>query len=441
ENFGLGSSEKFNGDLGMYLRIKPPRRLKKKYVKRLVEKRVAKAIEEYEKTMPIWIMLEVQEETLRMLEELLMCRVTLTLKGDDIEAYNNLFHELALMCTELVPNEKKNIERYIRGFPKGIKGNITFSRPTTLHDAINMARELVEQAVQGRAARISESNKRKWKEQQGNNHHQQQNQRQEAGKAYVAAPAKGKGYAGNLPWCKRCKAHHQPARGNSLQNVTCFGCGEKGHYRDKCPRGRNTQNECACDGAYVMRTDEPQLIGFVFGFALDLLLLGSWLHLGCLLTSAPILLTLSNRLKVIMCDFWMGARLDIMKTDYQDQTHPWFSKAKRTLMGCIKNLTHPFLVHEKTNAPLVGRGGVEMALADEGGCRGDEEVEVAWMWMVAVVVVTAGRWWRGWRRCDSRSGGVMVRWSRRCGIGCGGWPELAGLARAAPEFFGEGGVC
>ncbi|GJV28325.1 putative reverse transcriptase domain-containing protein [Tanacetum coccineum] len=73
---------------------------------------------------------------------------TLTLKGDDIEAYNNRFHELALMCPELVPTEKKKIERYTRGFPERIKGNITSSKPATLHDAINMARELVEQAVQ-----------------------------------------------------------------------------------------------------------------------------------------------------------------------------------------------------------------------------------------------------------------------------------------------------
>nr|GEW75714.1 reverse transcriptase [Tanacetum cinerariifolium] len=53
---------------------------------------------------------------------------TLTLK----EAYNNHLHELALMCPDLVPNEKKKIERYTKGFP----------------DAINLARELVEQAVQ-----------------------------------------------------------------------------------------------------------------------------------------------------------------------------------------------------------------------------------------------------------------------------------------------------
>ncbi|GKA99117.1 putative reverse transcriptase domain-containing protein [Tanacetum coccineum] len=51
---------------------------------------------------------------------------TLTLKGDDIEAYNNRFHELALMCHELVPTEKKKIERYIRGFPERIKGQHNF---------------------------------------------------------------------------------------------------------------------------------------------------------------------------------------------------------------------------------------------------------------------------------------------------------------------------
>ncbi|GJR52478.1 hypothetical protein Tco_1402999 [Tanacetum coccineum] len=93
---------------------------------------------------------------------------TLTLKGDDIEAYNNRFHELALMCLDLVPIENKKVERYIRGFPERIQGNITSSRPTTLYDAINMARELVEQAVQGRAARINESKKRKLEDHQRN---------------------------------------------------------------------------------------------------------------------------------------------------------------------------------------------------------------------------------------------------------------------------------
>ncbi|GJV56532.1 hypothetical protein Tco_1457537 [Tanacetum coccineum] len=79
------------------------------------------------------------------------------------------------------------------------KGNVTSSKPATLHDAIKMARELIEQGVQAKALRIGDSNKRKWEDQQGNNYHQQQNRRHEATKVYVAAPAKGRGYARNLP--------------------------------------------------------------------------------------------------------------------------------------------------------------------------------------------------------------------------------------------------
>ncbi|GJV60055.1 hypothetical protein Tco_1466155 [Tanacetum coccineum] len=48
---------------------------------------------------------------------------TLTLKGDDIEAYNNRFHELALMCSELVPTEKK-IENSAPTENRGYAGNL-----------------------------------------------------------------------------------------------------------------------------------------------------------------------------------------------------------------------------------------------------------------------------------------------------------------------------
>ncbi|GJR15896.1 putative reverse transcriptase domain-containing protein [Tanacetum coccineum] len=174
---------------------------------------------------------------------------TLTLKGDDMEAYNNRFHELALMCHELVPTEKKEIKRYVRGFPERIKGNITSSKPATLHNAIIMARELVEQAVQGRAARIGESNKRKREDHQrntnnnnhnnnnnrdrNNNHHQQQNRRQENVRAYVAAPAGGKIYAKNLPKCNRLGEKYDELMGvltsvieNPQQNTNVWSDGK-----------------------------------------------------------------------------------------------------------------------------------------------------------------------------------------------------------------------
>ncbi|GJY34186.1 hypothetical protein Tco_0418655 [Tanacetum coccineum] len=188
----------------------PPRRFKKKSVKRLVEKRVAKAIEEYEKSranldsagssggnpgnaggtvnvhgcshktfmngkphsfngtegvvgLRRWIeKVEQVFETCKCAEEDRVMFAastfegraltwwngnTLTLKGDDIEAYNNRFHELVLMCPELVSTEKKNIKRYTRGFPERIKGNITSSKACTLKDAINMAVKWLSKAV------------------------------------------------------------------------------------------------------------------------------------------------------------------------------------------------------------------------------------------------------------------------------------------------------
>nr|GEX19493.1 hypothetical protein [Tanacetum cinerariifolium] len=249
----------------------PPKRLRKKSVKRLVERRVTKAIEEYEKTrtdssnaggsgsadtegivapevkgcsyktfmnckphsfsgtegvvgLKRWFekmdqVFEICKCTEDDKVKFAMCTLegraltdddyrilpsnrnpkdgtrTLDSNSNDIEAYSNRFHKLVLMCPELVPTEKKKIEKYIRGFPERIKGNITSSKPATLHDAMNIAHELVEQSVQGRATRIGESNKRKWEDHQrntntnnlnnhknnrnrNNNHHQQQNMRE-----------------------------------------------------------------------------------------------------------------------------------------------------------------------------------------------------------------------------------------------------------------------
>ncbi|GJX43955.1 putative reverse transcriptase domain-containing protein [Tanacetum coccineum] len=193
-------------------------------------------------------------------------RWTLTLKGDDIEAYNNRFHELVLMCPELVPIEKKKIEKYIHGFPERIKGNITSLKPATLHDAINMAHELVEQTVYGRATRIGESNKRKWEDHQrntnnnnlnnnnnnhnrNNNYHQQQNRRQETARAYATAPVEGRGYAGKLPRCNRCNSHH-----NRRCPPKCQKCQRTKDCRVRVP---GAGNERARARAYVV-VENPQ---------------------------------------------------------------------------------------------------------------------------------------------------------------------------------------
>ncbi|GJX48206.1 putative reverse transcriptase domain-containing protein [Tanacetum coccineum] len=117
---------------------------------------------------------------------------TLTLRGDGIKAYNKCFHELALMCPDLVPTENKKVERCKA-------------------------------------------------------HHQQ-----------VSCPPKcGKcNRRGNQE--KDCQTRMPAAGGDFLQNVTCYGYGKRGNFKNKCPKGRNQQNEGARARAYVMGTENPQ---------------------------------------------------------------------------------------------------------------------------------------------------------------------------------------
>nr|GFB20982.1 hypothetical protein [Tanacetum cinerariifolium] len=86
----------------------------------------------------------------------------------------------------------------------------------------------------------------------------------------------------NLPMCDHCNSHHNgqclpkcrkcqrsghqekgcrvrlPGAGvTPLQDVTCYECGEKGHFKDKCPKGRNRQNAGTRARAYVV-VENPQ---------------------------------------------------------------------------------------------------------------------------------------------------------------------------------------
>ncbi|GKA26812.1 putative reverse transcriptase domain-containing protein [Tanacetum coccineum] len=54
-----------------------------------------------------------------------------------------------------------------------------------------------------------------------------------------------------------CRVRFPDAGGNALQNMTCFGYREKGHYKNRCHKGRNPPNEGAHARAYVV-VENPQ---------------------------------------------------------------------------------------------------------------------------------------------------------------------------------------
>ncbi|GJX06035.1 hypothetical protein Tco_0193967 [Tanacetum coccineum] len=101
------------------------------------------------------------------------------------------------------------------GLPEKIQGNVTSYKPATTHEAIRMAHNLMDQVVHAKAARGSDRNKHKWED------HQR------------------KTYAGNLPFCNRCKLHH-----NGPCIVKCRKCQRVGHqtndYWSKTPAGNTS---------------------------------------------------------------------------------------------------------------------------------------------------------------------------------------------------------
>ncbi|GJR18712.1 putative reverse transcriptase domain-containing protein [Tanacetum coccineum] len=208
---------------------------------RIVEKRVAKAIEEYEKTRTDSNNAGGSGSTNTggtVAPEMHGCsyndisrhgKLTISSETKGVVGWKRWF-EKRRGCLSFA-YVLKRLKSTHRGFPEGIKGNVTSSKPATLHDAINMARELIEQGVQAKALRIGDSNKRKWEDQQGNNYYQQQNQDKEVLRFMLAAPL---GHQEG-----ECRTRIPVARDNSLQNVTCFGCGNHGHYRSDCPELKN----------------------------------------------------------------------------------------------------------------------------------------------------------------------------------------------------------
>ncbi|GKB16558.1 putative reverse transcriptase domain-containing protein [Tanacetum coccineum] len=191
----------------------------------------------------------------------------LKLRDMNIAAYTKRFNELALMCPDVVPTEKKKVELYIKGFPEIIKGETTSSRPATLNEVVRMAHALMEQKIQAKNKRITEGLKRKWENNnQGgsnnrnnndnrnnnnrnnrgnyrdNNRHNQINQRRQDGaRVMTAAQNNVVDQGGPAPKCDRC---------------ACYECGDRNHDRNRCPNLADQRGGNATGHVYALRDAE-----------------------------------------------------------------------------------------------------------------------------------------------------------------------------------------
>ncbi|GJR38347.1 putative reverse transcriptase domain-containing protein [Tanacetum coccineum] len=197
----------------------------------------------------------------------------LTVKGNDLTAYTQRFQELILLCTRMVPDEEDRVERFIGGLPDNIQGNVIAANPARLQDVIRIANQLMDKKVQGYAARNAK-NKRRMESNLRDNRGQQppfkrkNTSGQNVARVYTAGNNERRGYAGPLPYCNKCRLHHeglctmrcgnykkvghqtrdcraaiapntQRALVGNQQGIICYECRRPGHFKKDCPKMRN----------------------------------------------------------------------------------------------------------------------------------------------------------------------------------------------------------
>ncbi|GJX56935.1 hypothetical protein Tco_0286832 [Tanacetum coccineum] len=149
-----------------------------------------------------------------------------------------------MMCTKMVPEEEDRVKKFIGGLPDNIQGNVIAAEPTRLQDTVKNANNLMDQKLKGYSEKNAK-NKRRLEVNQRDNHGQQPPFKrpnvggQNVERAYTACNNERKTYNGPLPFCNKCKLHHEgpcTVRCGKCNKVGHLTRDSQGHYQSDCPK-------------------------------------------------------------------------------------------------------------------------------------------------------------------------------------------------------------
>nr|GEU46935.1 hypothetical protein [Tanacetum cinerariifolium] len=161
---------------------------------------------------------------------------TCTLLGAALTWWN--FHELALMCRRMIPEESDEVEKYVGGLPDMIQGNVMSARPKIMQEEIELANDLIDQKVRIYAERQA---KNKMKFDNNNQAQQQLPKRQIMAQAYAAGTGEGR---------SMLELFH----GATSACFTTMARALQRHYKSDCPKlkNRNHRNKAEATEARGM---------------------------------------------------------------------------------------------------------------------------------------------------------------------------------------------
>nr|GEU30649.1 RNA-directed DNA polymerase homolog [Tanacetum cinerariifolium] len=179
--------------------------------------------------------------------------VTATLQGRALTWWNGRIDSMcidvanALLYPKMVKPEQVQVEQYIRGLSKNIRGDVTSLRPASIDEAVRMAYQLMGQIIQDKTDEVSKGEKRKGEGDHGGrgdnrrDYNHRQNQRRKCGKCAKL------GYKTAACWSL------------DIKDVTCFNCNEKGHRKRDCPKlKKNGQGGNNHGAVYKLRAMDAQ---------------------------------------------------------------------------------------------------------------------------------------------------------------------------------------